>query len=77
MEKAAIQQPTKATGTQLLKITDVQQRTRLSRSSIYSFMAAGKFPLALKIGSHSRWLESEVDGFIANLAEARGAREAA
>ena len=57
---------------QLLKITDVQQRTRLSRSSIYSFMTAGKFPRAIKIGAHSRWLESEVNAFIHALADARG-----
>jgi prophage regulatory protein len=72
MEATAHQAATKAGDTQLLKITEVQQRTKLSRSSIYAFMAAGRFPRALKIGSHSRWLESEVDAFIHELAAARG-----
>lgn len=56
---------------QLLKIADVQRRTQLCRASIYNHVKAGAFPAPVKIGKHSRWLESEVEQYISGLMEAR------
>lgn len=57
--------------TQLLKIGEVQQRTQLSRASIYNHVKAGTFPAPVRIGKHSRWLESELERYIGNLKAAR------
>lgn len=56
---------------QLLKLTEVCERTRLCRASLYHYVKEGRFPAPIKLGKHSRWLDSEVRGFIDNLAAAR------
>lgn len=44
-----------------LRLTEVRSLTALSRSSLYAYMAAGTFPVAINIGARSiAWLESEV-----------------
>jgi prophage regulatory protein len=44
-----------------LRLSEVRALTALSRSSIYAYMAAGTFPVAINIGVRSiAWLESEV-----------------
>lgn len=39
----------------LIKLTEVQRRTALCRSSIYAKVAAGTFPKPVKNGSSSAW----------------------
>ncbi len=65
----------------LLRCTDVQTRTGLSRSSVYARMNPSdpaydeNFPVPLNIsakgGVSNRWIASEVDAWIANLPRAR------
>lgn len=51
----------------LLRIRDVIARTSLSRSHIYALVGRNKFPAPRKLGTKcSRWIESEVDAWIAN-----------
>lgn len=53
----------------LLLPHEVQKRVRLGRSSIYSRIAAGKFPRPVALGSKRRvaWIESEIDAWVRNL----------
>ena len=57
----------------LLPLAEVLEATGLSRSTIYSEMRKGRFPVARKIGLKSvRWRASEIDEWIAGLPAARG-----
>lgn len=50
----------------ILRLPDVQARTGLSRSTIYLRLATGEFPQPVSLGARSiGFLESEVDGWIA------------
>jgi prophage regulatory protein len=50
----------------ILRRKQVEARTGLSRSSIYAFVAAGKFPAPVSLGDRAvGWLESEVNEWIA------------
>lgn len=50
----------------ILRRKAVEDRTGLSRSSIYAGMADGSFPKQISLGAKSvGWLEPEVDGWIA------------
>jgi prophage regulatory protein len=56
----------------ILRLKDVQGLTGLSRSTIYEHMKVKNFPQPVKLGSHSvGWIESEVQGWISHLMEAR------
>lgn len=58
----------------ILRRTEVQKRTGLARSTIYSMMAAGAFPKPLPIGVRAvGWAESEIAAWL----EARKAARAA
>lgn len=49
----------------ILKRTQVQVRTALSRSSIYQKMAEGEFPKSISLGPRAvGWLESSIDEWI-------------
>lgn len=49
----------------LLRRVAVERKTGLSRSSIYRLMAAGDFPLPVRLSTHAKaWVESEVDEWI-------------
>ena len=49
----------------VLRITQVQARTGLSRSSIYVRVANGTFPKPIRLGARAiGWIESEVDAWI-------------
>lgn len=55
----------KDTQTKLLKRTEVQSETTLSRSQIYALMAEGKFPKPIRLGGNRiAWLRSEVFAWI-------------
>lgn len=51
----------------IIRLPDVKARTGLSRSSIYSFIKAGKFPNHVSIGARAvGWVSSEIDDWIAS-----------
>lgn len=53
-------------GNRLLKRADVEIKTGLSRSSIYSAIRARSFPEPIAIGPNRvAWLEAEIDQWIA------------
>ncbi len=59
--------PSKQTETKvvLLSISDVQKKTGLSRSTIYSEMSKGEFPKSVSLTERrSFWIESEIDEWI-------------
>lgn len=46
----------------LLSIKEVMRRVALSKSTIYAYMSAGRFPKGHKVGAKRRaWLESGVE----------------
>lgn len=64
--------------TKLLRINEVVEQTRLSKSTIYQAMAKGKFPLPIKISVlNVAWLASDIDAYIADRIAARDARKRA
>ncbi len=58
-------------GHQLISLSDVMQRTSMGRTSIYMLIKDGTFPSAVKIGSSSRWVASEINDWIQRLMQAR------
>jgi len=48
----------------LIRIRDVSDRTGLQRATIYKRVANGAFPKPVKIGSASRWVESDIQSWI-------------
>ena len=50
--------------TRFLRIQDVLRRVPVSRPTIYRMMEKGEFPKAVKLGSRSLWLESEIDQYM-------------
>jgi prophage regulatory protein len=49
----------------ILRRKDVQQRTGLSRSSLYLRMSEGTFPRSISLGSRAvGWIESEIDAWL-------------
>ncbi|MBP9536229.1 MAG: helix-turn-helix domain-containing protein [Pseudoxanthomonas sp.] len=57
---------------QALTIQEVCERTRLSRSTIYSLIKQGRFPRQLKSGRSSRWLRAELADWFVVRAQDRG-----
>lgn len=52
--------------TRLIRLKEVQHRVGLGRSTIYRWMAEGKFPKPVQLGGYAvAWAESEVEGWIA------------
>ncbi|MDE2982296.1 MAG: AlpA family phage regulatory protein [Gemmatimonadota bacterium] len=48
--------------TRFLRISEVQARTSLGRSTIYRWSAEGRFPAPVMLGGRvARWVEAEVD----------------
>jgi prophage regulatory protein len=59
----------------LLRLRDVESRTGLRRSHIYSLAARGEFPKPLKLGDRaSAWIEREVSDWINSRIRAAGRR---
>ena len=47
------------------KLPTVQQRTGLSRSTIYAFISQGRFPKPVLLGARSvGWLNADIDAWI-------------
>jgi prophage regulatory protein len=50
----------------ILRLPAVKERTGLSRSSIYLWIARGQFPAPVSLGARAvGWVESEVDEWLA------------
>lgn len=49
----------------ILRLPEVMRRTGLKKSAIYARMAARTFPLQVKLGAASGWLEHEVEAWLA------------
>ena len=50
---------------QLLRLSDVEARTGLCRSSIYLRIAEGTFPKQVSLGSRAvRWVDTEIQEWI-------------
>ncbi|MDN8000949.1 helix-turn-helix transcriptional regulator [Burkholderia multivorans] len=55
----------------LIRLREVRTRVGLGASTLYRYLAAGKFPRPVEIGGgRVAWLESEIDAWIAGRAEA-------
>ena len=64
---------TTTTTSRLLRLSEVQTRTALSRSTLYRKMAEGTFPEPLKVGVRAvRWPESEIEHWLATRPRATG-----
>jgi len=56
--------------TRLIRIREVQHRVGLGRSTIYRWMAQGKFPKPVQIGSYSvAWKENDIEQWISRRIE--------
>jgi prophage regulatory protein len=52
--------------TRLVRLPEVQRRVGLGRSTIYRWMAEGKFPRPVQLGGYAvAWAEDEVENWIA------------
>lgn len=57
----------------LLTRSEVEQRVRIRRSTIYREMRRGEFPTPIRIGAKAvRWKSSEIDHYIENRPRALG-----
>ena len=55
----------------LITLSEVSRLTGLKRTAIYERMAAGTFPRNCKLGTSSRWVDIEIQGWIDRQIEAR------
>jgi prophage regulatory protein len=56
----------------LIKLKDVQDRTGLSKTTIYAHAALGNFPKPVSFGQGlSRWVEDEIDAWVNDRIRAR------
>lgn len=54
--------------TRLIAVTEVAERTGLSKTTIYRLERKGKFPRHVKLTpTRSAWAEHEIDSYIENL----------
>ena len=57
----------------LIRLTDVEKRTCLKKSSIYAGGKAGTFPLPVRLSARAvAWRESDIDRWIADRMTTRG-----
>ncbi|KFX64347.1 MULTISPECIES: helix-turn-helix transcriptional regulator [Paraburkholderia] len=51
----------------LIRLPEVRMRVSLGASTVYRYLAAGKFPRPVEIGGgRVAWYESEIDAWIAS-----------
>ncbi|MXP15719.1 AlpA family phage regulatory protein [Altererythrobacter confluentis] len=56
--------------TRLIRLPEVQQRVGLGRSTIYRWMAEGRFPKPVQLGGYAvAWAEKDIDEWIAGIIE--------
>jgi len=60
--------------TRILRLPDVKERTGLSRSAIYDYIAKGAFPGSISLGPRAvGWIESEIEKWLQDrIQESRG-----
>jgi prophage regulatory protein len=58
----------------LIPFFQVSIKVGMGRSRIYALIGDGNFPAPVKIGASSRWLVSEIDAYIAQLAATRNSK---
>jgi prophage regulatory protein len=58
----------------LIRLNEVERRTAIKRSEIYTLIRRGAFPRPVKIGLRAvAWIEEEIDAHVAaKIAAARG-----
>ncbi|ABE36316.1 prophage CP4-57 regulatory family protein [Paraburkholderia xenovorans LB400] len=57
----------------LIRLREVRTRVGLGASTVYRYLAAGKFPRPVEIGGgRVAWVESEIDAWIASRREVVG-----
>lgn len=59
------------TATALIDFKQLSQKVCMGRSRIYALIASGNFPPPVKIGTSSRWINPEIEAYIAKLAATR------
>lgn len=60
--------------TTIIRLAEVKRQTGLSRSTIYAFIAEGKFPRQVELGAHAvGWVEADVQGWIVSRINRRNA----
>jgi prophage regulatory protein len=47
-----------------LRLSEVVSRVGISRSAIYVWIAADKFPAQVKLGTRTVWVEAEVEAWV-------------
>lgn len=53
--------------TRLIRLKEVQYRVGLGRSTIYRWMAEGKFPKPIQLGGYTvAWAQEDIDAWICN-----------
>ncbi|WBU39889.1 AlpA family transcriptional regulator [Marinobacter alkaliphilus] len=58
----------------ILRLRNVMKKTGLARSTIYKYIDAGTFPKPIDLGGRSvGWVDSEIDGWIADKIQERDA----
>ena len=57
----------------LIPFVQLSKKVGMGRSRIYALIGEGNFPPPVKIGASSRWIVSEIDAYIAQLAATRNA----
>ena len=64
--------------TSILKVREVTNRTKLSRSTIYSRVADGTFPEPISLGPRAvGWIEAEVEDWLQQRIDERGLDDSA
>ena len=59
-----------ASALRILRRNQVEERTGLSRASIYAFMKTGAFPKSVALGARSvGWRESDIEDWISSRTE--------
>ncbi len=63
--------------TRILRLPEVMARTGLSRTTIYRWRLAGRFPQPVRLGTRNvGWIESEIEAWLRErMAERRGGAE--
>jgi prophage regulatory protein len=59
--------PTPATTSRILRLPETRRVTGVSRTTLYDWMKAGRFPQAVKLGPRSiGWRESDINDWLSS-----------
>jgi prophage regulatory protein len=65
------QVPTGGQYGQLLRVSDVIGRLRISKATLYRWLKEEQFPAPIRIGKMVRWLSDQVDAFVIEQSQRR------